>query len=116
MGTREVGTEEIMRAQVEGWSNRLGGAEHLSVRELGQTGLAVYLRDLLFGALQVGIGRVGDNAYLEVWDYTSDLTEQAWRAALGWDGQGEPEGWYRHARSGRRRPGGDASKEHIPEE
>ena len=37
-----------------------------------------------------------------------------WRAALGWDGNGEPEGWYRHVPSGRRRPGGDPAKEHTP--
>jgi len=25
----------------------------------------------------------------------------------------EPEGWFRHPHSGRRRPGGDASKEYV---
>ena len=35
MATRDVSTEEIMRAQLDGWRNRLGGAEHLSMRELG---------------------------------------------------------------------------------
>lgn len=34
--------------------------------------------------------------------------------AMGkWDGAGDPEGWHRHPKSGRRRPGGDASKEYI---
>lgn len=115
MGTREVTPIEIAEAQIAGWSNRLAGAEHLIVRELGD-GRAVYLRDLLFGAHMIGIGLVGDNAYLDQWDYTAELTAAAWRAALAWDGAGEPEGWYRHARTGRRRPGGDPSREHGSDE
>jgi hypothetical protein len=30
-----------------------------------------------------------------------------------WDGTGEPQGWFRHPQSGRRRPDGDASREHV---
>lgn len=30
-----------------------------------------------------------------------------------WNGEGEPEGWYRHRKTGRRRPGGDPEKEYI---
>lgn len=32
-----------------------------------------------------------------------------------WSGEGEPEGWYRHRPSNRRRPGGDPSKEYVAE-
>jgi hypothetical protein len=102
MATGEVSSAEIMQAQAEGWTNRVGGAEHLNVRELGD-GRAVYLRDLLFEGLQIGIGVCGADAYSDVWDYQADRTEDAWRAALAWDGAGEPEGWYRHLRTGRRR-------------
>lgn len=114
MATGDVSSEEIMQAQAEGWTHRIGGAEHLNVRELGD-GRAVYLRDLLFGALQVGLGELGSDSYAEVWDYPAAQTDAAWRAALGWDGAGEPEGWYRHLRTGRRRPGGDASKQYVEE-
>lgn len=114
MATRDVSSEEIRRAQIEGWSNRLGGAEHLRVRELGD-GRAVYLRDLLFEGLQIGIGVYGSECCSDVWDFQADRTEDAWRAALAWDGAGEPEGWYRHLRTGRRRPGGDASKQYVEE-
>jgi len=114
MATGKVSAEEIMRAQAEGWTNRIGGAEHLNVRELGD-GRAVYLRDLLFEGLQIGIGVCGEESCRDVWDYQADRTEDAWRAALVWDGEGEPEGWYRHLRTGRRRPGGDASKQHVEE-
>lgn len=30
-----------------------------------------------------------------------------------WDGTGDPDGWIRHLGTGRRRPGGDPSKEYV---
>lgn len=114
MATRDVSIDELQQAQIDGWSNRLDGAEHLSLRELG-AGRAVYLRELLFDGLQVGIGRIGDDGLTDVWDYQKEQADEAWRAAVGWDGEGEPEGWYRHLRSGRRRPGGEASNERVEE-
>src|SRR5690349_13086329 len=49
------------------------------------------------------------------WCYDSMVRAKSaleeWKAR---DGEGEPgEGWHRHPDSGRRRPGGDASKEYI---
>lgn len=114
MATCDVDTEKLTRAQIEGWSNRLGGAEHLNVRELGN-GRAVYLLDQLFGNLRLGIGQLGASGLDDVWCYQGAQASEAWRAALGWDGQGEPEGWYRHPRTGRRRPGGDASRQYVEE-
>lgn len=38
---------------------------------------------------------------------------QAWRSALGWDGEGDPEGWVRHIETARRRPDGDAEREYV---
>ncbi len=104
-----------MRAQIDGWRNRLAGAEHLSSRELGD-GRAVYLLELLFDGLRLGIGRIGDEGMSDVWDYQAHGTENAWRAAIGWDGAGEPEGWYRHHRTGRRRPGGDDAQQYVEEQ
>lgn len=115
MATRDVSTEEIMRAQLDGWRNRLGGAEHLSIRELSD-GRAVWLDDLLFGGLRLGIGTVSEQSYDDVWCYQAHQADAAWRAALGWDGEGEPEGWYRHPQSGRRRPGGDPARQETPDE
>lgn len=34
-------------------------------------------------------------------------------AAHAWDGQGEPEGWHRHPRTGRRRENGDPAREEV---
>jgi hypothetical protein len=39
--------------------------------------------------------------------------KSAWHAVLGWNGRGDPVGWYRHPGTGRRRPDGTAESEHI---
>lgn len=62
--------------------------------------------------VQLSIGR-GDGFYTDTWIYDCEQAEAGWRAALGWDGQGEPDGWFRHPQSGRRRPDGDPSKEFV---
>jgi hypothetical protein len=49
----------------------------------------------------------------DAWIYDVEQLDAGWRAALGWDGKGEPEGWYRHPQSGRRRPDGDPAKEFV---
>lgn len=55
----------------------------------------------------------------EVYDFPVDDrdTEAKARAAYvalhRWDGTGEPEGWYRHRPSNRRRPGGDPEQEYV---
>lgn len=57
-------------------------------------------------------GYVGDlDCYEDRWCYHT--AEAAILAASAWDGTGEPEGWHRHPRTGRRRPDGDPTKEHI---
>ena len=61
------------------------------------------------------IGKIGDTTgYEDRWDLTSYhgalLSLEQWEAR-GFDG--EPDGWIRHLRTGRRRPDGDRSKEHI---
>lgn len=40
--------------------------------------------------------------FTDTWCYAADAHEAAWRAVLGWDGEGEPDGWFRHPQSGRR--------------
>ncbi len=49
--------------------------------------------------------------FFDVWMYETPV--KALLAALSWDGQGEPEGWWRHPATGRRRPGGDPAKQYI---
>jgi hypothetical protein len=62
----------------------------------------------------VTIGRADD-----AWGYTThycyETPIQAAIAAAEWDPatKPEPSGWFRHPQTGRRRPGGDPSKEYI---
>jgi hypothetical protein len=60
-------------------------------------------------------GRMDDRSgHEDRWCYATDLDAVVALALwLTRDCQGEPEGWIRHPGSGRRRPGGDATKEHI---
>jgi hypothetical protein len=62
------------------------------------------------------IGPVGDHCYITQWCYESPA--QAITAAEEWQDadkfpKSEPDGWFRHAESGRRRPNGDPEKEYI---
>ena len=111
MTTRDVTPEEIDMAQRLA-AARDAGSEYLCARVLPD-GRGVYLMPLFFGALRLGIGPHGSLSFDNVWEYQAEQAEAGWRAAIGWDGDGEPDGWYRHPQSGRRRPGGEASKEFV---
>jgi hypothetical protein len=62
---------------------------------------------------KVGYCRAGDRTGVEDgWEY--ETREAAVADFLTWNGEGDPPGpWIRHPASGRRRPGGDASKEYV---
>jgi hypothetical protein len=72
----------------------------------------LHLLDWRVGGVQLSVG-LGDGYYTDTWIYDCEQHDAGWRAALGWDGEGEPEGWYRHPQSGRRRPDGDPTKEFV---
>jgi hypothetical protein len=114
MSTRDVSDDELQLAQKFGWAARNAGADYLHARVLPD-GRIVCLLPLFFGALRLGIGPRDSQQFDDVWDYLGDEPgiDCGWLAAIGWDGEGEPEGWYRHHRTGRRRPGGDPAKEVI---
>jgi hypothetical protein len=60
------------------------------------------------------IGFVGGFGYEDRWCYsTYDKARSALREWKSRDFMGEPEGWHRHPATGRRRPDGDKSREHI---
>jgi len=116
MATRDVSETELRAAQSLGWAARRAGADYLWARLLDDGRRGVYLMPLFSGSLRLGIGLHGDDSLTDVWDYSSDVpgcVDAGWRAAIGWDGTGEPEGWYRHPRTGRRRPDGDPAKEVV---
>ncbi len=111
MPTADVSTDDIQTAELAGWILYRAGRDYLHVRELSD-GRAVFLMPMIAGNLRLAIGDPGSPFFDDGWCYQAEQTELAWRAAPGWDGEGEPEGWYRHPETGRRRPGGDAAKEY----
>lgn len=81
---------------------------YLHARKLDD-GRMLYLEPMLPGHLSLAIAH--DECTLERWCYHDH--DAAWRAVLGWNGKGDPDGWYRHPLTGRRRPGGVAEDEYI---
>ncbi len=75
-------------------------------------GRCVWLQRKMF-TWAIVIGQANAACYDEHWCY--ETQEAAERALSAWNpfDTPEPEGWIRHPRTGRRRPGGDASKEYI---
>lgn len=50
-------------------------------------------------------------SYDDAWCYQT--LQEAMDALAKWDGEGEPEGWFRNPRTGRRREGGNPAREYI---
>ena len=109
--TREVSESELRQAQRIGEGARRSGGEYLYARVLA-SGRIAYLLPWRVGGVQLSVGW-GDGYYTDTWIYDVEQADAGWRAALGWDGEGEPDGWYRHPQSGRRRPDGDPEKEFV---
>ena len=60
------------------------------------------------------ISDLTEHGHGDRWCYkTADEACAALQEWTGRGGEGEPQGWFRHPVSGRRRPNGDASFEHI---
>jgi plasmid maintenance system antidote protein VapI len=78
-------------------------------RELdGGYDITVY--PMTFGRARICFSKQGDGGIIDVFEYEDPAIAIA--AAMVWTGKGDPlVGWNRHANSGRRRPGGDPSKE-----
>lgn len=58
------------------------------------------------------VGQMGDKiSYDDRWCYGGQ--DAARKALDAWDGTGEPQGWHRHPRSGRRRTNGDPAMEYV---
>lgn len=112
MATRHVTPGEIASARRLGSAARHAGADYLSIRELDD-GRAVYLVPMTLGNLRLAIGDRRLCWFDDLWCYQAHQADAAWTAALGWDGEGEPEGWYRHPATGRRRSDGTAASEVV---
>jgi hypothetical protein len=109
--TRDVSEAELVAAMTIGRRAVDAGGDYLYTRVLGN-GYILCLLPWSGAGVQLSLAP-GFGVFDDTWNYDAATHRAGWRAALGWDGHGEPEGWYRHPRSGRRRPGGDPEKEFV---
>jgi hypothetical protein len=111
-----VSPDELQWAQAFGWKAvREKRSLYLWARVLPD-GRWLGLMPLFGGNVRLGLGPRDADGFDQVWDFTSDQpdgVDHGWRAAIAWDGKGDPEGWYRHHPTGRRRPDGTAASERV---
>lgn len=85
------------------------GTWFLHRREL-EDGRVLYLEPMLPGTLSLCVApdrwSISDR-------YCYHDHDAGWRAVLGWNGVGDPEGWYRHTPSMRRRPDYTIESEYV---
>ena len=112
MATRDVSDVELQLAQSLGRAAHRAGADYLHARALPD-GRGVFLFPMYGGNVRLGIGELHAKDLDDVWCYRASENKAGWLAAIGWDGEGEPEGWYRHPMTGRRRPDGTAASEVV---
>ncbi len=72
-------------------------------------GRYVAVIQMLFN-LRIGVG-VDTTGFEDVWCYHNEALCMA--AYTTWDGAGEPFGWYKHPRTGRRRPDFTPESEYV---
>lgn len=109
--TKDIPSDELFAAKLRGIEAYLLHRDYLHERALPD-GRGLFLMHMLGNNLRIGISPPNDRVNFSA-GYCYHDHDAAWRCALGWDGQDEPEGWYRHLQSGRRRPDGTAASEFI---
>ncbi len=72
--------------------------------------IAVVCRFLTTDAILVMTADHAELGYEDRWCYVHG---HAVKALQAWNGEGEPQGWHRHPRTGRRRPDGDNKREYV---
>lgn len=82
-------------------------------RRVLDDGRVVFLMQMLGQNLRLAVSPDEQAQWFTDQIYCYHDHDAAWRAALGWNGQGDPEGWYKHPPSGRRRPDGTVDSEYV---
>jgi hypothetical protein len=119
--TVEVSAEEVLRQLARGIAFYQGLAPDVDDNDRRQwwlhrrvlpDGRVLHLTPMLFGNLQLGLSQDAETQCFDgIWCYHD--SDAAWRAVLGWNGHGDPEGWYRHNPTARRRPDGTPESEYV---
>lgn len=90
------------------WLNSPAGGSCVACKDLGD-GEYCAVKRLIYHYTMIR-GYIGDkDGYFD--QYCYHRGEDAVAAVLLWNGQGDPVGWFRNPRTGRRRPDGDEAKE-----
>lgn len=95
MGSRQVSNAEIIRLAWEAEDRRRSGASCLARRQLSR-GRVLTLADVTLRGQRRWCLVIDDRKGADVYDFLDG--DAAWRAAIGWDGKGEPEGFARYRR------------------
>ncbi len=84
----------------------------LLIRRVLEDGRVIRLHKMFGQNTRITTSTDVDSLYYDQM-YCYHDTAKAVVQALAWDGSGDPEGWYRHINTGRRRPDGDPAKEYV---
>lgn len=95
MGQRPATNGEIIRLAWEAEDRRRDGASCLARRRLAR-GRVLSLSRITLAHRWVWVLVIDDRTGADVYDFADG--DAAWRAAVGWDGKGEPEGFARYRR------------------
>lgn len=115
---REVPILDVIEAMRVGTAAYLEAArerreEHWWLyRRVLADGRVLYLQPMLLGNSRISLSRDEQDIGFHS-NYCFHDTLEAWRSAVSWDGDGDPEGWVRHIETARRRPDGDAEREYV---
>lgn len=96
MGQRAVSAGEIIRLVWEAEDRVRAGASCLARRKLARGRLLSLTRAVLRPYRWIWFLVIDDRRGADVYDFADG--DAAWRAAIGWDGKGEPEGFARYRR------------------
>lgn len=102
---REDDTNKVLTEPHSQWTGAMG------YRYLPDDRVIV-AEPLIFGGVRIHIGPSDCGGSDRSWDFTHELLGNAIRALATWDGEGEPEGWYRDNQTKRRRAHGDPNDEY----
>jgi hypothetical protein len=118
MAQREVPERELFAAKLAGFAFVLDRDNHWCFhRRQLPDGRVLYLIPK-FGGNRLGVSPdAAAQWYTDVYDFDAESggIDASWRAAIAWDGEGDPEGWVRHCRGSeipRRRPDGKPESEY----
>ena len=95
MGQRAVSAGEIVRLAWEAEDRVRAGASCLARRRLSRGRFLTFSR-LALARRPLWCLVIDDRRGADVYDFADG--DAAWRAAIGWDGKGEPEGFARYRR------------------